>query len=105
MAEILIKGMEPPRDCVRCYGRLGQYIDNCPINSKNAGFPLPYCKLSDCPITVLPRHGRLFDHDRVLRAVEEFQKKHNRAIKPEEFWRLMDRDIPCFMEDSNATDA
>ena len=100
MSEILIKGITLPKNQDQMVhvgiNRLGKMKA-----SKDTWDGMDWTELEESyEVQALPKHGRLFDHDVVLRAVEEFQRKHNRAIKPEEFWRMLDRDIPCFMEAS-----
>ena len=85
MAEIIVKGLSKPFEnaCLELHeGGTGRVIEKYEVIE-------------------LPPHGKLFDHNVVLKAVEEFQQKHNRAIRPEEFWRMLDREIPCFLEASN----
>lgn len=55
MSSILIKGMEMPKNCLRC-----------PIF---CGLPYQYRdekgRRPDCPLTELPPHGRLIDADKL----------------------------------------
>ena len=70
MTDTIIKGFEPPKDCVRCYGKIGQYIDSCPMRGINAEFPKPYERHRNCPIIELPSHGDLMDKSEALEKIK-----------------------------------
>lgn len=70
MADILIRGMEMPKNCKHCKFRkteLQEDPDWCLISEESL-FELAE---NDCPLIELPPHGRLIDADELIAKQEE----------------------------------
>lgn len=69
MADILIRGMEMPKSCMNCifcgFAGADCELDTCLITG-NAQKHVPYSKMPDCPLVLIPPHGRLIDADVLL---------------------------------------
>lgn len=67
MADILIRGVKMPRNCLYCYC-VSYDNDHCVAMDKD--IPIYGTKPSWCPLVPLPeKHGRLIDADAPIRAV------------------------------------
>ena len=55
MSDILIKGMEMPKSCSECF------VKSCKGRAKNKRL-MVQCG-DDCPLVLVPPHGRLIDGD------------------------------------------
>ena len=62
MADILIRGMEMPKNCSRCQFCFGAN-NICPWTREYATSTKRH---PDCPLIELPPHGRLIDADKLL---------------------------------------
>ena len=63
---VLIKGMEMPKDCIKC--PLCLFADGhwkCIADGSHADFG-GTCRPQNCPLIELPDHGDLVDIDRML---------------------------------------
>ena len=73
MSDILIRGMEMPKNCAECvcsktrHSSLGDIIDCKRIGTVGSAFKDPYNILNnrhpDCPLFEIPAHGNLIDRD------------------------------------------
>ena len=64
---ILIKGIDIPKSCMKCeIGFTYELSEICPF-AKNPCGGYKGKRHEDCPITEIPKHGRLIDADALLR--------------------------------------
>ena len=82
--DILIKGMEMPKDCRHCLLKEkiildGRVMEICKELSDRAVFPFAIERFdgrrNDCPLIALPEHGRCIDADRMLKEQRELSKE------------------------------
>ena len=81
---ILIKGMEMPKDCIKCPFCLfadGQW--KCLVDGSHADFG-GTCRPQRCPLVPVQKHGRLIDADWVRNDIDE--KRPGRIY--EDAWAL-----------------
>ena len=90
---ILIKGMEMPKSCRKCFIKQG----SCPAIRKriqvlptNSDIWVPYnYRHDDCPLWGVPTpHGRLIDADALIEDLERQCKEVFRvdAVSPDDYW-------------------
>lgn len=63
MSDLLIKGMEMPKDCLKCpFCLFADGYWKCLVDGSHADFG-GTCRPSLCPLIPVPPHGRLIDAD------------------------------------------
>ena len=65
MADLLIKGMDMPKDCLHCS------IDKVWCDKWGAFEKYNKKRHENCPLVEVPAHGRLVDWDEVEKCIEE----------------------------------
>ncbi len=102
MADILIRGMEMPKNCLYCHF-VSYDNDRCVVIDKD--IPIYGTKPSWCPLVPLPEgHGRLIDADTLIE--NHFSDEHRIALSPaNKLWmRRIIKGEPTIIEAEGGTD-
>lgn len=93
MADLLIKGMEMPRNCIECP------ISRCEMWKFNKN--MDSCRPNDCPIVEIRPHERCIDADALIGSAYEIQRQTHVSF-PEALAQAF-MDAPTVLEVNNGS--
>lgn len=79
MMGVYIKGMEMPKSCSVC--QLMVTVEYEEICSQTGEYVCQYDRADDCPLVLVPTHGRLIDADALINALQELFDKRAREAE------------------------